>query len=128
MSFSQNVLQWYVWSYHSVTSSLSDRSKCLTLHTLAYLFIPTQTRLLRDAFSHAAITVGRLHSRDSCVLPHYVILADMLFADFILYELFCTIIMTTVISCFNLQYVTCRGPLEQQCIRYLTSNVFAADL
>ena len=25
--------------------------------------------------------------------------------------------------CFNLSYGTCRGPFEQQCIRYLTSNV-----
>ena len=57
---------------HTVASSLSDHSKCFTLHTLAYLFILTQIRLLREALSHAAITVRRLHSRESCVLPHYV--------------------------------------------------------
>ena len=48
---------------YSVASSLSDHSKCFTLYTLAYLFIPTQIWLLLEAFSHAVITVQRLHSR-----------------------------------------------------------------
>ena len=34
--------------------------------------------------------------------------------------------MTTAIICFNLRYVIFRGALEQQCIRYLTSNVFGS--
>ena len=87
--------------------SLSDRSKCFTLHTVAYLFIPTQILLLREAFSHVAITVRtlcRLYSVGA-LLHNY---------------------MTTVIICFNLQYAICRGPLEQQFIRYLTSNVFGS--
>ena len=33
--------------------------------------------------------------------------------------------ITTVIF-INLQFSICRGPLEQQCIRYLTSNVFGS--
>ena len=55
---------------YRVASGLSDHSKCFTVHTLAYLFIPTQSWLLLEEFSRAAITVQRLHSR---VLPHSVI-------------------------------------------------------
>ena len=36
--------------------------------------------------------------------------------------------MTTVLICFNLQYTICRGPFEQQCIRYLSPTSLAADL
>ena len=56
---------------YRVASGLSDRSECFTLHTLAYLFIPTQLWLLLEAFSHVAITVQRLHSRESCVLTTF---------------------------------------------------------
>ena len=68
VSFSQNVLQGYVWSYniyYSAASSLPDRSKCFTLHTLVYVFISTQIRLLREAFSYAAINVRIIHSRST---------------------------------------------------------------
>ena len=42
--------------------SYVDRPKCLfTLHPLADLFIPTPTRLLWEAFSHAAISGWILH-------------------------------------------------------------------
>ena len=57
---------------YRVASGLSDHSKCFTLHILAYLFIPTHVRLLVEAFSHVAITVEILHSRESCVLPYSV--------------------------------------------------------
>ena len=107
-----------------MSSSVLDRSECFTLHTLVYLFIPTQIRLLRDAFRHAAITVRRLHSRESCILAHFV--ADMLFCRLYSVGALLNNYMTTVIICFSLQYVSCRGPLEQQCIRYFTSNVFGS--
>ena len=45
--------------YRAVSSPL-DRSKRFTLHPLADVFIPTSTRLLLEAFSHAAITVQRV--------------------------------------------------------------------
>ena len=41
---------------YSAVSRPLDRSKHFTLHSLADLFIPTPTRLLREAFSHAPIT------------------------------------------------------------------------
>ena len=43
-----------MFSYCSVSSPL-DGSKGFTLHPLADLFIPTPTRLLWEAFSHAAL-------------------------------------------------------------------------
>ena len=57
---------------YSVASSLSDHSKCFTFHTQAFLFITIQIRLLREVFSHVAITARRLHSRVPCLLPQYV--------------------------------------------------------
>ena len=50
-----------MFSYSEV-SSPSDRSKGkhFTLHPLAELFIPTSTRVLWEAFSHAAITAQGL--------------------------------------------------------------------
>ena len=103
--------------------SLSDRSKCFTHHTLGYLFIPTQIWLLLEAFSHAAITVRRLHSPESCCfLPHY----DSCYVVCRLYSVGALLhnCMTNIVICFNLRYVSC--PLELQCIRYLTSNVFGS--
>ena len=45
---------------YSAVSSQLDHSKRVTLHPLADMFIPTLTRLLWQAFSHAAVTVQRL--------------------------------------------------------------------
>ena len=47
-------------SLYSVVSIPWDCSKRFTLHPLADLFIPTPTRLLWEAVSHAAITARRL--------------------------------------------------------------------
>ena len=44
-----------MFSYSAVSSSL-DRSERFTLRPLEDLFIPTPTRLLWEAFSHAVIT------------------------------------------------------------------------
>ena len=54
-----------VWFYIAHVSSPLDRTKDFTLHPLADLFIPTPTRLLREEFSHAAIT----HEDDSLTFP-----------------------------------------------------------
>ena len=66
----------------SVESSPLDRLKLFTLHSLAYMFILSQIRLLRKAFGHAAITT-EVFTHESLAVYH-VLLADMLFADFIL--------------------------------------------
>ena len=104
---------------NSMVSSLSDRS-------------PWDTCSFRPKFGfswkHSAI-LQLLCEDFTHQIPvfYHIMLADMLFADFkyyvgaLLYNC-----MTTVIICFNLRYVICRGPLEQQCIRYLTSNVFGS--
>ena len=47
-------------SYIVRVSSLWDCSEHFTYHPLADLFIPTPFQFLREAFSHAAITVFRL--------------------------------------------------------------------
>ena len=107
---------------NSVVSSLSDRSKYFTLYSLRYLFIPTHIWLLLEAFSHSAITMRRLHSPDSCFLPHSVswyVVCRLYSVGALLHNC-----MTTVMICFNLRYLIFRGALEQQCIRYLTPNVF----
>ena len=65
---------------YSVASSLSDRSKCFTLHTLAYLFIPTKIRLPREAFMQL-LCEAFIHESPAF---YHIMLADMLFADFIL--------------------------------------------
>ena len=73
---------------NTVASSLPDRSKCFKLQTLACLFILTQIRLPREAFSHAAITEDFI--RESPAFYH-IMLTVMLFADFIMKGLFCTV-------------------------------------
>ena len=50
---------------YSAVSSPLDRSKRFTLPPVTDLFIPTPTRLLREAFSHAAIT----HNDYSLIFP-----------------------------------------------------------
>ena len=64
--FSECVTNVCLVSYSSA-SSLSDRSKCFTLHTLACLFLLTQSRLLREdftrespAFYHILVALQRM--------------------------------------------------------------------
>ena len=54
---------------HSVVSSLLDRSKRFT-----DLFIATPTRLLRKAYSHAAITARRLFNHMSTAVYRQVLI------------------------------------------------------
>ena len=90
---------------NSLVFSMSDCSKCFTLHTLGYLFIPTHIWLLLEAFSHASITMRRRHSPDSCFLPHSVswyVVCRLYFVGALLYNC-----MTSVIIWFNLRCVIC---------------------
>ena len=60
--------------------------------------------------SHSAIAMRRLHSRESCFLPHSVswyVVCRLYSVGALLRNC-----MTTVIICFNLRYITFRGALE----------------
>ena len=54
---------------YSTVSGPWVRSKRVTLHPLAHLLTPTPTRLLREAFNHAATTARRLPGTNSFIFP-----------------------------------------------------------
>ena len=123
MSFSHNVLQRYVWSYivwHPLCRTAQSalhftpwRHTCSCRHKFGFfgkhsVMLP----LLYEDFTRESPAFYHIMLADNVVCRLYSVGA--LLRNY----------MTTVIICFNIQYAVCRGPVEQQCIRYLTSNVF----